>query len=350
VEREVRAHFRVWRINRWSLALFLVLLLILLAWPSRSHLPTGGEVTPQVQEGVTMLGLDFSGKTEPEARQMLELLASTYKSPPVDAREFTDAAGQAYVLPEADGYALDVEMTWLRLAVAPPGAAVEPVERALPAARRLSDYPQGVIRQGNGEKPLVGLLINVDWGEIELAKIHRILREKKVKATFFVSGTWAGKNKNLLKLIAQDGHEIATHGHKLSSGPKALAAAGKLRADLEQSVATIKAITGQDVRYYAPHMSEVSPEIVRTAADLKMRTVLYTLDTIDWRESTTPAMILSTFQKAKAGDLILLHPKPNTVQALGQAIDLIIERGLQPVTLSDMLAADPPRPSQTGSH
>ncbi len=297
-----------------------------------------------------MLGLDFSGKSEQQARMMLEELASAYQTTPVNAREFNDAGGRLYVIPEIDGYELDVEMTWLRLSVAPPGAEVEPVSRPLPATRRLADYPQGVIRQGNGGKPVIGLLVNVDWGEIELAKMLPILRKKNVKVTFFVSGRWADKNKNLLKLIADDGHEIATHGYNLSSGPKVLAAAGELQSDIAKSVAAIEAVTGRDVRYYAPHMSEVSPEIVQTAADLKLRTVLYSLDTIDWQESTTPAMILATFQKAKAGDLILLHPKANTVTALEQAIDLVTARGLRPVTLTEVLTADPARPSQTGGH
>lgn len=347
VERHARAHFRVVRINRWSLALLLILTLVLLMWPTRGLLPVSGEPSPQVRDGVTVLGLDFSGKTEQEARSMLEQMASAYQVAPVDAREFTDASGTHYVVPEVNGYELDVEMTWLRLSVAPPGTQVEPVTKAYPAARRLADYPQGVIRQGNGEKQAIGLLINVDWGEKELMQMLPVLKKKGVKVTFFVSGRWAEKNRNLLKLMAEDGHEIATHGHNLSSGPKALAAAGKLRSDIEQSVAVIRSITGKEVQYYAPHMSEISPAIVKTTADLNLRIVLYSLDTVDWRDSTTPEKILSTFQKAKPGDLILLHPKPNTVKALEQALDLMQSRGLRPVTLTEILAPDTP-PSKAG--
>ncbi|MFZ5816850.1 MAG: polysaccharide deacetylase family protein [Bacillota bacterium] len=350
MERQARAHFRVVRINRWSLAILLILALTLLIWPTRGLLPTSSEPSSLVREGVTVLGLDFSGKSEQEARMMLNQIASAYQMAPVNAREFRDAEGNAYVVPEVDGYELDVDMTWLRLSVAPPGTEVEPVTRSSPAERRLADYPQGVIRQGNGEKQVIGLLVNVDWGERELMQMLPILKRKGARVTFFVSGRWAEKNRNLLKLMAEGGHEIATHGHNLSSGPKALAAAGRLRGDIEQSVAVIKGITGRPVRYYAPHMSEVSPAILQTAADLQLRTVLYSLDTVDWRDSTTPEKIVGTFQRAKAGDLILLHPKPNTVKALEPSLDLVLSRGLRPVTLSEILAPDLPRPAPASHH
>ncbi|MFZ5826960.1 MAG: polysaccharide deacetylase family protein [Bacillota bacterium] len=346
MERRARAHFRVVRVNRWSLALLLILALALMFWPTRGFMPVSGAPSPHVREGVTVLGLDFSGKGEREARAMLQQIASAYQSAPVDAREFTDARGNAYVVPEVNGYELDVDMTWLRLSVAPPGSEVEPVTRTSPAARRLTDYPQGVIRQGNGEKQAITLLVNVDWGDRELMQMLPLLKKKGVKVTFFVSGRWADQHQNLLKLMAEDGHEIATHGHNLASGPKALAASGKLKGDIERSVAVIRTITGQEVKYYAPHMSEVSPQILKTAAELNLRTVLYSLDTVDWRDSTTTEKILGTFQQAKPGDLILLHPKPNTVRALDQAIDLVRSRGLKPVTLSEMLAPEPTRPSQ----
>lgn len=341
MDREVRAHFRVMRINRWTLAVLLIAALSLMLWPARTLLPAAGEPSLRVRPGVTVLGQDFSGMGEREARALLDRLAPAFEQAPVDARTFTDATGTPYVMPELHGYTMDVEMTWLRLATAPEGAKVEPVAKLSEAARKMADYPDGVIRQGNGEKPVIGMLINVDWGEADLRKMLPVLKKKGAKVTFFVSGRWAAKYPTLLKLMADDGHEIATHGHDLSKGPKALAASGKLQADIAQSVEVIEKITADKVKYYAPHMSEISPQIIKTAADLNLRTVLYSLDTVDWMESTTPEKILAKFQQAKAGDLILLHPKPNTAQVLEQAIDLVVSRGLKPVTLSELLAPEP---------
>lgn len=346
--RPVRARLYVIRVNRWAAATALMLALfaalVLIPPVGLAPLVRGGAT--RIQPGVTLMGRDFSGLGRQEAEAILRELAAGFDTPPVDAQRQTDDSGISYVIPEIDGAGLDIEETWLRLSLSPPGAEVEPATTVLPASRRLADYPEDAIRQGNPAKNQVGLLINVDWGEAELFTMLPVLKRKGVRVTFFVSGRWAEKHPNLLRQMARDGHEIGTHGHNLTHGPRALAAAGRLRSDIEQSVLTIEEIIGREVRYYAPHMSEISPEILKTAADLNLRTVLYSLDTVDWRNSTTPAMILGTFQKAKAGDLILLHPKPNTAQVLEQAIDLLQQRGYQLVTLSEMLDSSPPPPAE----
>ena len=312
------------RINRWWVAGAVALLLAALAIPwgvSGRHAGTGG---PRIAQGVSLLGFDFSGMSEREAKARLSELATGYRTLPVAARRFESADGIPYTVPELNGYELDVERTWLRLATAPPNTAVEPAVRVEPAATRLDDLPLSAIRQGNSEKQAVALLINVDWGTEELTRMLPILKRKDARATFFLSGRWAEQNPNLTKLIAADGHEVATHGHNLTHGPKALARAGRLKDDIARSVEVIQGITGQPVKYYAPHMAEVDQAILQTAADLNLRTVLYSLDTVDWDEQyATPERILETFRKAKAGDLVLMHPKPNTVQVLEQAIDQI---------------------------
>lgn len=340
--RSSRAQFIVVRVNRWWAAGLAALLLAVLALPWGLPGRAADRGGLRVAQGVTLLGFDFSGMSEREARERLEELATGYRALPVSARRFESAEGIPYTVPELNGYELDVEGTWLRLATAPPGTAVEPAVRVEPAPTRMADLPLSAIRQGNSEKQAVALLINVDWGTDELARMLPILKRKDARATFFLSGRWAEQNANLTRLIAADGHEVATHGHNLTHGPKALARAGRLKDDIAQSVKVIEEITGHTVKYYAPHKAEVDQAILQTAADLNLRTVLYSLDTVDWNEQyATPERILETFRKAKAGDLILMHPKPNTVKVLEQAIDLLQSRGYRLVTLSEMLSPEP---------
>lgn len=346
MERRARAHFRVVHINRWSLALAILIVLALLLLPGGRYLPvlSGQRV---VAQGVTIWERDFSGRTELEARTMLQQMAETYLSAPVDAREAVDATGVSYVIPELNGYVMNVDATWTRLAAAEPNTRVEPSTQAQPAVKKLADFPRSVIRQGNPDKQAVGLLINVDWGEKELPKMLSVLKQRGVKATFFVSGRWAEKFPRLVKSMADDGHEIASHGYDLSAGPRALLKAGKLKADIARSRQAIQDITGIPIQYWAPHMSEVDAAIVKTAADLELRTVLYSVDTVDWKPGVTTEQILTKFRHAKAGDLILLHPKPATAQVLDQAVTQLQTRGLTPLTLSDMLSPDPDTSSPT---
>jgi len=341
VERLARAHFRVIRINRWSVALVLLVALALLLLPARGYRPAVAGQPTRVRAGVTIGGRDFSGKGEQEARAMLNEMSGLLQAEPVAAHEQRASDGIRYVVPELNGYTLDMDTTWFRLRTASAGTAVEPATRVQKPQQRLANYPQAVIRQGNARKPTVALLVNVDWGTKELLEMLPVLKRRGVRVTFFVSGRWAQANQHLLRTMAQEGHEIATHGHDLSTGPSTLAAAGRLKDDIARSVGVIEKATEMRVQFYAPHMSEVTPNVLQTASDLRLRTVLYSLDTVDWRDSTSGEMILATMAKAKPGDLILLHPKPNTARVLDQALSRFEAAGLRPLTLSEVLSPDP---------
>lgn len=354
MDRRARAYFKVIRIDRWSLALLLLVALALLLFPTRGFLPVISVPRADsdvVRQGVTMLNRDFSGKTESQVRDMLAEMTGLLNRQPVPAQE-TILDGISYVVPELNGTTLDVDATWFRLRIAEEGAQVDPAARIHAPPRRLADFPASVIRHGNDHKAAVALLVNVDWGEKELPSMLAAMKRRGIHVTFFVSGGWAERFPTLLKQMAEDGHEIATHGHSLATGPKELARAGKLKADIARSVVTIQGITGRTVRYYAPHMSEISPEILTAAADLKLRTVLYSLDTVDWKPGVTGEAILATLGKAKAGDLVLLHPKPNTARILEQGMLSLQNRGLEPTTLTDVLSPDPGTPPEAwhGSH
>ena len=341
MERNARAHFRVVRINRWTVAVFLMIALAILLFPVGKLRPASGTGSARVQPGVKLGGRDFSGMTEHEAKSALRQMAPTLSVEPEPAREFAESAGVTYVVPEVNGYALDVDATWYKLVTARPGSRVNPVTRVDLPPSRMSDYPQSVIKRGNAAKQAVGLLVNVDWGREELKAMLPILDRHGAKVTVFVSGRFAGQNGDIIAEVAAKGHEVASHGHDLSTGPKALAAAGKLKADIARSVSTIETVTHTKVHYWAPHMNELDAEILKTAGDLQLRTVLSSLDPRDWDQTQPPERILATIKQATAGDLILLHPRPNTVQILDQALQYLNDRGLKPLTLSDLLSPQP---------
>jgi polysaccharide deacetylase family protein (PEP-CTERM system associated) len=90
--------------------------------------------------------------------------------------------------------------------------------------------------------------------KINTIKILEILGRKRVKATFFVLGFVAEKHPDLVKKIAREGHEIATHGYAhrrvYTMSPDTF------RQDLTKAVSIISAITGCPVKgYRAPEWS-----------------------------------------------------------------------------------------------
>src|SRR5690606_9119361 len=63
-------------------------------------------------------------------------------------------------------------------------------------------------------EPAVALTFDISWGEKSPGPILDILKEKQVTATFFLSGPWVESHPELAKRIADEGHEIASHGHR----------------------------------------------------------------------------------------------------------------------------------------
>ena len=74
-----------------------------------------------------------------------------------------------------------------------------------------TDYK--AIYRGNENNKNVSLCINIYWGTEYVLDMLDILDKNEVKATFFVGGTWASKNVEVLKEIYDRGHEIANHGY-----------------------------------------------------------------------------------------------------------------------------------------
>jgi polysaccharide deacetylase family protein (PEP-CTERM system associated) len=99
-----------------------------------------------------------------------------------------------------------------------------------------------------------------DWESAELrveantGKILRLLREKNIKATFFVLGWIAEKSPALVKEIHDEGHEIASHGysHELVYNMTEEA----FREDIDRSKSLLEDITKRRVTgYRAPSFS-----------------------------------------------------------------------------------------------
>lgn len=194
----------------------------------------------------------------------------------------------------------------------------------------------GAIRHGNPNRPEVALMVNVDWGEEYLPAMLDVFDSKNVKATFFIVGRWARKNPDLLRQIAARGHEIASHGdqHKLAT---------KLSdAELEQlisdGVSTLKDITGnQPAPLFAPPSGDADRRVVEAASKHGLKTILWTLDTVDWKKPSSAVIVRRAVERASAGALILMHPTKPTLDALPEIIDGLRRKSLEPVTVSQVM-------------
>ena len=66
---------------------------------------------------------------------------------------------------------------------------------------------------GNKNNNNISLMINVYWGDEYLDDMLEILEKNETKVTFFVGGSWAAKNTEMLLKMSNAGHEIGNHGY-----------------------------------------------------------------------------------------------------------------------------------------
>jgi len=204
------------------------------------------------------------------------------------------------------------------------------------------------LEQIKTEEKVMALTINVDWGEEYLPAILDILDQYHAKATFFVTGRWATKNPEMLKTLASRGHLIGNHGY-YHSHPDQLTVT-KNKEELTKTEKAIEAITGQKTTIYAPPYGERGRNGLVAADELGYITVLWTLDTIDWRADSTPQVIVQRIVNPKIrngiipdkkGAIILMHPKENTVTALPQILSHLQQEGFQMVTIEKLITFEP---------
>lgn len=184
-------------------------------------------------------------------------------------------------------------------------------------------------------KDKVSLMINVYWGTEYVEPMLQILKDNNVKTTFFVGGMWVAQNDAVLKKIYEEGHEIGNHGYYHKDHKKL----SDQRNNEEISVThkLVSSILGVEMNLFAPPSGSYNSKTVSIAEKLGYRTIMWSLDTIDWRDHNTETIYTRATKKIQGGDLVLMHPTANTLEALDRIIKTITEKGLSVATVSEVL-------------
>ncbi|MCA1320877.1 polysaccharide deacetylase family protein [Bacillus tianshenii] len=202
----------------------------------------------------------------------------------------------------------------------------------------LSDLPPSPIYRGHPEKQMASFLINVAWGNEHIPGMLETLKKHGVKATFFLEGRWVKENPSMAKMIVDAGHEVGNHSYT-HPNMKTLGS-DAVREQLVKTNEVIEAITGNDVVWFAPPSGSYRDEVVKIAHDMKLGTIMWSVDTIDWQKPEPNVLINRVMGKIHPGAMILMHPTPSTAQALDTLIISIKEKGLELGSVSSLLSEE----------
>ncbi|GEN54099.1 polysaccharide deacetylase family protein [Halobacillus faecis] len=202
----------------------------------------------------------------------------------------------------------------------------------------LEDLPASPIYRGHPDKEAVSFLINVSWGEEYIPDMVDILNEHQVKATFFIDGAFANDFTHLVQMIEEEGHTIGSHGYRHKDMGRMTKEQAK--ANLEQADELLFALTKEKVKYFAPPSGSFNMATVEAADEMDMETILWTVDTIDWRKPTSDVLITRVMGKVHNGATILMHPTEVTVESLPNLIEQIKDQGYKLSSLQKLLSEE----------
>lgn len=268
-----------------------------------------------------------------DLRLRIETAAAKLNAPPVDA--VVDRVWKA--IPGYNGLEIDVESTY-RNALLAPKEPIKFVYRQIEPKVSLNELGAEPIYRGNPAKPMVSLMINVAWGNQYIVPMLDILDEENVKVTFFLDGSWLSKNPELAAEMLKRGHEMENHAYTHPN----MSTLSRARAtvEIEKTQKLLKESLGVTNKWFAPPSGDFDQETVEIASSLGLKTVLWTVDTVDWRNPAPESIVVKITSKAEPGTLVLMHPTASSSKALKAMIRGIKAKGLQLGTVSQTLSAE----------
>ncbi|MCE7065849.1 polysaccharide deacetylase family protein [Dyadobacter sp. CY326] len=172
-------------------------------------------------------------------------------------------------------------------------------------------------------------------------QILETLREKGVKATFFVIGKKAEKHPELLRRIDAEGHIVANHSyshHYLI----AFFSTAKLKADIEHCSNVISEILGKSPQFFRPPFGVTNPRYGRVLKALKINSIGWSMRSLDTKAKNKYEIINRVISKLKARDIVLLHDnRAVTAASLGDLIEHCKQTGIKIETLSRLIQKEP---------
>lgn len=159
------------------------------------------------------------------------------------------------------------------------------------------------------------------------------LKEKNVKATFFLLGQEVEKYPKIVKQMHEEGHIIGNHSYKHEQLSKLT-----MQQACEQVNRTNKLIydiTGENPAYLRPPFGDWHDKL---DCEANMVEVLWDLDTLDWSIQNHDKIVNKVLKNVQENDIILMHDGYETsVTAAMAIIDALREQGYEFVTVDEIL-------------
>ncbi|MFF9868954.1 polysaccharide deacetylase family protein [Streptomyces sp. NPDC013953] len=159
--------------------------------------------------------------------------------------------------------------------------------------------------------------------------VLRTLRAHGVRAMFFVCGEMAAYRPDLLREMTADGHVVGNHSWSHPNVTK-LAPSG-IRDELGRTCDVIERSTGAPPLWYRAPYGAWNRDSFEIGAELGMEPLAWTVDTLDWTEPGSSAIVRRVMDGAAPGVVVLSHDaggdRSQSVAALKTYLPRLLDAG-----------------------
>ncbi|WP_282699667.1 polysaccharide deacetylase family protein [Streptomyces sp. CC219B] len=168
-------------------------------------------------------------------------------------------------------------------------------------------------------------------------RLMDLLKQYKAPSTFFLEGRRINEFPDVVRRIAEDGHEIGNHTwtHAVLTD----VSDAQIRDELRRTTRAIVDLTGSEPTLMRPPQGRTDDRVSEVAKGLGMAQVLWTVTAKDYETSDTALITERVLDGADRDGIILLHPlRKGTVPAMPSILEALDKQGYTFVTVSQLLA------------
>ncbi len=192
---------------------------------------------------------------------------------------------------------------------------------------------ESVEESGVKEKPSIAITFDDGPSSRYTGRLLDGLKERSVKASFFLIGENAEENPVLVERIYKEGHLIGNHTYSHVQMTH-LSEEAAVR-EIEKTDQVISAITGEHVAYMRPPFGAWQREL---EVRMEVLPVLWSVDPLDWTTENVDEIVSKVVTEVEEGDIILLHDcYASSVEAALRIVDILQKEGYEFVTVDRLL-------------
>lgn len=197
----------------------------------------------------------------------------------------------------------------------------------------------------DAKKPMVALTfddgpLNGTSGD----KILDVLEKNNAKATFFMIGSGAKDHPDNVKRKKKLGMELGNHTWNHTHYGENVTA-----EDIKKASEAIRQVAGDAPTAFRSPGGMTTDTILGECAAEGMATYYWSIDTEDWKSRDADKIYHAVVDKAKDGDIILMHEiYDSTAEAIAKIVPALQKKGFQLVTCHDLIQAKSGNPPEAG--